>query len=80
MGRQRFVFNLSALGVAIMLVLAAVAFGPHAAKWVGLGIGITGLALILTACNFTKDAFVRVYAPRSGRGFLLLFFPNGSRA
>jgi hypothetical protein len=42
MGRQRFVFNLSALGVAIMLVLAAAAFGPHAAKWVGLGIGIAG--------------------------------------
>ncbi len=42
MGRQRFVFNLSALGVAVMLVLAAAAFGPHAAKWVGLGIGIAG--------------------------------------
>ncbi len=42
MARQRFVFNLSALGVAVMLVLAAAAFGPHAAKWVGLGIGIAG--------------------------------------
>src|SRR5579884_2164147 len=42
MGRQRFVFNLSALGVAVMLVLAAVAFGARAAKWVGLGIGIAG--------------------------------------
>jgi hypothetical protein len=42
MARQRFVFNLGALGVAVMLVLAAVAFGPHAAKWVGLGIGIAG--------------------------------------
>jgi hypothetical protein len=48
MGRQRFVFNLSALGVAVMLVLAAVAFGPHAAKWVGLGIGIAGFATSLS--------------------------------
>jgi hypothetical protein len=42
MGRQRFVFNLSALGVALMLLLAAVAFGPRAGKWVGLGVGIAG--------------------------------------
>ncbi len=42
MARQRFVFNLGALGVAMMLVLAAVAFGPRAGKWVGLGIGIAG--------------------------------------
>lgn len=42
MGRQRFVFNLSGLGVALMLMLAAVAFGPRAGKWVGLGVGIAG--------------------------------------
>jgi hypothetical protein len=44
MGRQRFVFNLSALGVAVMLLLAAVAFGPRAGKWVGLGVGVAGCA------------------------------------
>lgn len=48
MGRQRFVFNLSALGVAVMLVLAAAAFGPRAAKWVGLGIGIAGCVTSLS--------------------------------
>jgi hypothetical protein len=42
MGRQRFVFNLSAVGVATMLMLAAVAFGPRAGKWVALGVGIAG--------------------------------------
>jgi len=48
MGRQRFVFNLSALGVATMLVIAAAAFGPRAAKWVGLGIGIAGCVTSLS--------------------------------
>ena len=47
MGRQRFVFNLSALGVATLLVLAAAAFGPRGAKWVGLGIGIASCVTCL---------------------------------
>jgi hypothetical protein len=42
LGRQRFFFNLGALGVALLLMVAAVAFGPRAGKWVGLGIGIAG--------------------------------------
>jgi hypothetical protein len=71
MGRQRFVFNLSALGVAIMLVLAAVAFGPHAAKWVGLGIGITGcvtsslfVALLVHERRFSGRVELRFFGRR----------------
>jgi hypothetical protein len=47
MQRQRFFFNLGCLGAAILLVVASVAFGPSAAKWVGLGIGIAGAVLSL---------------------------------
>lgn len=38
--RQRFFFNLGALGAAFVLIVASVAFGPGAVKGVGLGIGI----------------------------------------
>jgi peptidoglycan/LPS O-acetylase OafA/YrhL len=40
MTRQRFFFNLGALGTAVLLIVAAVAFGHRAARWTGLGIGI----------------------------------------
>lgn len=40
-GRDRFFFNLGALGAAFLLILAAAAFGPGDVKGVGLGIGIT---------------------------------------
>ena len=43
MQRQRFFFNLGCLGVGVLLVVASVAFGPSAAKWVGLGVGIAGM-------------------------------------
>jgi hypothetical protein len=66
MGRQRFVFNLSALGVATMLVVAAAAFGPRAAKWVGLGIGIAScmacslfVALLVHERRFSGRAELR---------------------
>jgi hypothetical protein len=39
--RQRFFFNLGAIGAAILLIVASVAFGPQAVKGVGIGIGIT---------------------------------------
>ena len=42
MHRQRFFFNLGAIGAAVMLIVASVAFGAGAAKGVGLGIGIAG--------------------------------------
>jgi len=38
--RQRFFFNLGAIGAAVMLIVASVAFGAGAAKGVELGIGI----------------------------------------
>jgi hypothetical protein len=47
MPRQRFFFNLGCLGAAILLVVASLAFGPSAAKWVGLGIGIAGAVFSL---------------------------------
>lgn len=47
MGRDRFFFNLGALGAAFLLIVAAVAFGPGAVKGVGLGIGITCCAVSL---------------------------------
>ncbi len=40
MPRQRFFFNLGALGGAFLLIVAAVALGPGGVKGVGLGIGI----------------------------------------
>lgn len=71
MARQRFVFNLGALGVAIMLVLAAVAFGPHAAKWVGLGLGIAGcltsslfVALLVHERRFSGRVELRFFGRR----------------
>jgi hypothetical protein len=47
MSRGRFFFNLGALGAAVLLIVAAAAFGPGAVKGVGLGIGIGGLATSL---------------------------------
>ena len=40
MSRQQFFFSLGALGAAVLLILAAAAFGPGAVKGVGLGIGV----------------------------------------
>jgi hypothetical protein len=45
--RQRFFFNLGALGGAVLLIVAAVAFGPGAVRGVGLGIGIAACSLSL---------------------------------
>jgi hypothetical protein len=42
MHRQRFFFNLGAIGAAVMLMVGSIAFGPDAGKAVGLGIGIAG--------------------------------------
>jgi hypothetical protein len=39
--RQRFFFNLGAIGAAMLLIVASVAFGPDAVKGVGLGTGAT---------------------------------------
>jgi len=47
MSRGRFFFNLGALGAAVLLIVASVAFGPDALKGVGLGIGIGALATSL---------------------------------
>ena len=47
MSRQRFFFNLGALGAAVMLIVGSVAFGPGAVKGVGLGIGAAGCFLSL---------------------------------
>ena len=47
MSRQRFFFNLGALGAAVMLIVGSVAFGP-AVKGVGLGIGAAGCLLSLS--------------------------------
>jgi peptidoglycan biosynthesis protein MviN/MurJ (putative lipid II flippase) len=47
MSRQRFFFNLGALAAAVLLIVAAAAFGPGAVKGVGLGIGIAGCAMSL---------------------------------
>ena len=44
MSRQRFYFNLTVLGAAMLLIVAAVAFSPAAARGVGLGIGIGAFA------------------------------------
>jgi hypothetical protein len=42
MHRQRFFFNLGAIGAAVLMIVSSVAFGADAARWVGLGIGIAG--------------------------------------
>jgi hypothetical protein len=47
MTRQRFFFNLGALAAAVLLIVAAAAFGPSALKGVGLGIGIGACATSL---------------------------------
>jgi hypothetical protein len=47
LSRQRFFFNLGALGGACVLIVAAAAFGPGGVKGVGLGIGTAGCALSL---------------------------------
>jgi hypothetical protein len=47
MGRQRFFFNFGTLAAAVLLIVASVAFGPRAAKWVGLGIGVAGCVVSL---------------------------------
>jgi|SRR5579884_999656 len=47
MSRGRFFFHLGALGAAVLLIVAAAAFGPGAVKGVGLGIGIGALATSL---------------------------------
>lgn len=47
MARQRFFFNLGSLGAAVVLIVAAVAFGPGSARWVGLGIGVAGCVFSL---------------------------------
>src|SRR5436305_2884012 len=40
MSRQHFFFSLGALGAAVLLILAAAAFGPGAVKGLGVGIGV----------------------------------------
>lgn len=45
MSRQRFIFCLGALLAAVLLIVAAAAFGPGAVRGVGLGIGI-GCAVV----------------------------------
>ena len=47
MSRQRFFFNLGVLVAAVLLIVAAAAFGPGAIKGIGLGIGSGGLAVSL---------------------------------
>ena len=47
MSRQRFFFNLGVLVAAVLLIVAAAAFGPGAVKGIGLGIGSGGLAVSL---------------------------------
>ncbi|MBV9424260.1 MAG: hypothetical protein JOZ98_15210 [Solirubrobacterales bacterium] len=46
--RQRFFFNLGALAAAVLLMMAAVAFGPGAVKGVGLGIGVAACVISLS--------------------------------
>jgi hypothetical protein len=83
MGRQRFVFNLGALGVAMMLVLAAVAFGPRAGKWVALGIGIAGCvaSLLFVALLVHERRFSgRVELRFRGHRFDVFSFLGGAMA
>jgi hypothetical protein len=47
MGRRRFFFNLGVLGASILLIVAAGAFSPAAARGVGLGIGSACFAFSL---------------------------------
>jgi hypothetical protein len=83
MGRQRFVFNLSALGVATMLMLAAVGFGPRAGKWVGLGVGIAGCAtssLFVALLVHERRYSGRVELRFRGHRFDVFSFLGGSMA
>ena len=45
---ERFFFNLGALAAAVLLIVAAAAFGPGTVRGIGLGIGIAGCATSLT--------------------------------
>lgn len=60
MSRQCFFFNLGALVAAVMLIVAAAAFGPGALKGVGLGIGIgacaTSLLFVSTLVHHRRGA------------------------
>lgn len=47
MSRQRFFFHLGVIVAAVLLIVAASAFGPGAIKGMGLGIGSGGLAVSL---------------------------------
>ena len=47
MGRERFFFNFGALGAAVLLIAASLAFGPGGVKGVGIGIGSAGCAVSL---------------------------------
>jgi hypothetical protein len=47
MSRQRFFFHLGVIVAAVLLIVAASAFGPGAIKGMGLGIGTGGLAVSL---------------------------------
>jgi peptidoglycan biosynthesis protein MviN/MurJ (putative lipid II flippase) len=52
MSRQHFFFSLGALAAAVLLILAAAAFGPSEVKGVGLGIG--------TVCGTMSLSFTAV--------------------
>jgi hypothetical protein len=45
--RQRFFFNLGAIGAAVLLIVSSIAFGAQAVKGIGLGIGIAGALCLL---------------------------------
>jgi hypothetical protein len=51
--RERFFFNLGAVGAAVMLIVASIAFGVDAVRGIGLGIGIGGalVSFWFTAMN-----------------------------
>jgi hypothetical protein len=56
MSRQRFFFNLGALGAAVLLIVGSVAFGPGAVKGIGLGIGAAGCALSFLFVGILVDS------------------------
>ena len=71
--RQRFFFSIGALGAAVLLIVAAAAFGPLAVKGVGLGIGIAGcgasllfVALLVHHRRMDGDPEVRVFGRALG--------------
>jgi hypothetical protein len=65
LARQRFFFNLALLVTSILLIVAAIAFGPGGAKGVGLGIGIAECSVSLLF------AAVLVHQPRPQGHFAL---------